>query len=67
MAKKTEKDAGGPREAVRGAVESTFQRVAGGASKAQELLDDIARTARSLVPVAKPSPDNETPTTARKP
>ena len=48
MAKKREKDAGGPREAVRGAVESTFQRAAGGASRAQELLDDVATTLKAL-------------------
>ena len=53
MAKKKEKgkkskDSAGPREAVRGAVESTFQKAAGGASKAQELLDDVAATLKSL-------------------
>jgi hypothetical protein len=53
MAKKKEKgknkkDSAGPRDAVRGAVESTFQAAAGGASKAQEILDDVATTLRSL-------------------
>jgi hypothetical protein len=53
MAKKKEKgakkkDSAGPRDAVRGAVESTFQRAAGGASKAQDLLDEIATTLKAL-------------------
>lgn len=53
MAKKKEKgkkkkDSAGPRDAVRGAVESTFQRAAGGASRAQELLDDVATTLKTL-------------------
>ena len=53
MAKKKEKgskkkDSAGPREAVRGAVESTFQAAAGGASRAQELLDDVAGTLKAL-------------------
>ncbi len=53
MAKKKEKrpkkkESAGPRDAVRGAVESTFQRAAGGASKAQELLDEIAGNVKAL-------------------
>ena len=53
MAKKKEKgakkkDSAGPRDAVRGAVEGTFQRAAGGASKAQELLDEIGTTLKAL-------------------
>jgi hypothetical protein len=45
---KKKKDSAGPRDAVRGAVESTFQRAAGGASKAQELLDEIATNLKGL-------------------
>jgi hypothetical protein len=45
---KKKKDSAGPRDAVRGAVESTFQKAAGGASRAQELLDDLGTTLRSL-------------------
>ena len=46
--KKSKKDSAGPRDAVRGAVESTFQKAAGGASRAQDLLDDVATTLKSL-------------------
>lgn len=45
--KKKKKDAG-PRDAVRGAVESTFARAAGGANQAQKLLDDVAATLKGL-------------------
>lgn len=53
MGKKKEKgskkkESAGPRDAVRGAVESTFQAAAGGASRAQELLDDVAGTLKTL-------------------
>ena len=53
MAKKAEKgkkkqDSTGPRDAVRGAVESTFMAAAGGASRAQELLEEISSQLRGL-------------------
>ena len=45
---KTSKDSAGPRDAVRGAVESTFMAAAGGASRAQELLEEISTQLRGL-------------------